>query len=579
GAEDHSLATPLDLVVSGDGSTLYVAAFGSGVVGVIPTAALEAGTFDPEVASAGYVPVTGGGPAGLALDDRRGVLFVYTRFDDGVSVVDTTLGQETAHLRLHSPEPAPIVDGRPVLYDARATSSNGEASCASCHVFGDLDQLAWDLGNPDDNVTQSPIQILLGIAGSVFPTPINGTGRVQDFHPMKGPMTTQTLRGLVNSGAQHWRGDRATGFFGTAAADSNLAFRNFIVAYSGLVGRATNITPAEMQQFADFALAITLPPNPNRRLDNSLTPSEQRGHDFYSGPRLADGAPGFGFTCEGCHRLDPASGFFGTGTKQSFENESQIIKVPHLRNLYQKVGMFGMPQVPFFEQLDSSFQGDQIRGFGFTHDGSTDTLFRFFHARVFSNNRSAGFDGGEAQRRDVEAFMMAFDSDLAPVVGQQVTLRSDNAAAAGPRIDLLIQRARTSFVSKILGGTSTECDLVAKVRVGDRVRGYFLDAQGRFVPDDKSPVLSDAELRQLARAEGSEVTYTAVPPGSGTRIGVDRDLDGQFDGGGSLTGPKPTGCSCQVGASPEAGRGVGLLAAGALVLTLALRRRSRRRLS
>jgi MYXO-CTERM domain-containing protein len=197
---------------------------------------------------------------------------------------------------------------------------------------------------------------------------------------------------------------------------------------------------------------------------------------------------------------------------------------------------------------------------------------------VFSGGRDSGFNGGDAQRRDMEAFMMAFDSDLAPVVGQQVTLRSDNAAAVGPRIDLLIQRARMPFVSKILGGNSTECDLVAKVRVGDRVRGYFLDGQGRFVPDDNSPVLSDAELRQLvAGSEVSEVTYTAVPPGSGVRIGVDRDLDGQFDGGGSLpSGPRPTGCSCQVGAAPEAGRGLGLLTAGLLVLGLALRRRSKR---
>ena len=29
--------------------------------------------------------------------------------------------------------------------------------------------------------------------------------------------------------------------------------------------------------------------------------------------------------------------------------------------------------------------------------------------------------------------MLAFDSNLAPIVGQQVTLTSTNAAAAGPR--------------------------------------------------------------------------------------------------------------------------------------------------
>ena len=53
---------------------------------------------------------------------------------------------------------------------------------------------------------------------------------------MKGPFTTQTLRGLRNSGAMHWRGDRSTGQFGTAAFDSNVSFLNFVAAFQGLVG-------------------------------------------------------------------------------------------------------------------------------------------------------------------------------------------------------------------------------------------------------------------------------------------------------------------------------------------------------
>jgi hypothetical protein len=39
---------------------------------------------------------------------------------------------------------------------------------------------------------------------------------------MKGPMTTQTLRGLVNSGAMHWRCDRANGAFGVDAFDPSV---------------------------------------------------------------------------------------------------------------------------------------------------------------------------------------------------------------------------------------------------------------------------------------------------------------------------------------------------------------------
>ena len=90
---------------------------------------------------------------------------------------------------------------------------------------------------------------------------------------------------------------------------------------------------------------IMLPPNPNRALDNSLTSAQQNGRNFFLGPRLSDGIPGsifgqqVGFTCEGCHRLEPQLGHFGTDGEASFENEVQIIKIPHLRNLYQKVGM------------------------------------------------------------------------------------------------------------------------------------------------------------------------------------------------------------------------------------------------
>jgi hypothetical protein len=121
-------------------------------------------------------------------------------------------------------------------------------------------------------------------------------------------------------------------------------------------------------------------------------------------------------------------------------------------------------------------------------------------------------------RRDVVQFMLAFDSDLAPVVGQQVTLTPSNAAAAYPRIDLLVQRAQAPFTSKELGGTTTECDLIARVVEAGVMRGYVFDtAGGQFVAADGTP-RSDASLRALAGTAGQEVTYTCTPPGSGRRI-------------------------------------------------------------
>ncbi len=114
--------------------------------------------------------------------------------------------------------------------------------------------------------------------------------------------------------------------------------------------------------------------------------------------------------------------------------------------------------------------------------------------------------------------MLAFDSDLAPIVGQQVTLTNTNAAGAGPRIDLLLQRARVPFASKILGGAVTEAEVVAKVVQGGRTRSFLFEAGvGNFRADDGTR-LTDGALRALATTPGQEVTYTAVPPGSGARI-------------------------------------------------------------
>lgn len=512
-----SLATPVGMAVSSDGTTLYVTAFGSSKIGVFNTAEIENDTFVP--ATANQIAVSGGGPSGVVLDEARGRLYVTTRFDDSLSIVDTTAKKEVAHMPLYNPEPASVVNGRQFFYNASLTSSNGEAACASCHIFGDFDSLAWDLGNPDNSVTSNPNPFRIP---AILPL---------EIHPMKGPMTTQSLRGLVNNGPMHWRGDRTGGLANPLdpsptlnPLDSSLAFKQFIVAFQGLLGAARPISDAQMQAFTDFILQVTYPPNPIRALDNSLTPDQQAGHDFFMNSTPSDTLE----PCHGCHALDPANGFFGTDGFSSFENESQDFKVPHLRNAYQKVGMFGMPSTSqFIESFDNGFQGDQVRGFGFLHDGSVDTLFRFHHATVFDQHGGPlGNPGGipigsagDVLRRQLEDFVLAFDSDLAPIVGQQITLTSTNAGTVGPRINLLLARAAAG-----------DCDVVVKSTIAGEPRGAYRTAAGTFQTDRAGdPLLSDATVRAYAATPGQELTYTAVPPGSGVRIGIDRDSDGFLD--------------------------------------------------
>src|SRR5262249_5741631 len=189
---------------------------------------------------------------------------------DSLVTVDLATRRQTARVPLYSPEPPSLVSGRRFLYDARLTSSHGDSACGSCHIFGDKDDLAWDLGNPDNPVLENP-------------NPFAGaTPRDTSFHPIKGPMTTQSLRGLANQGPMHWRGDRTGGFEpGGDPLDEEAAFMAFNVAFEGLLGRAAPLTDEEMKAFTEFALQLTYPPNPIRALDTSLTPAQQRGRDYF----------------------------------------------------------------------------------------------------------------------------------------------------------------------------------------------------------------------------------------------------------------------------------------------------------
>jgi hypothetical protein len=291
-----------------------------------------------------------------------------------------------------------------------------------------------------------------------------------------------------------------------------------------------------MTQFRKFALALRYPPNPIRKLDNSARPEEADGETLYFA-QVTDVVA----TCNGCHVLSAADGHFGGDGRTIFDGGTEHIKIPHLRNEYQKVGMFGMSQptssVVTFTG-DFTHQGDQIRGFGFLHDASIDSLARFFGVDRF--------DLDAAEEDQIEAFMLAFPSDLAPIVGQQVTLAAGNGPVAGPQLDLLVARAEAGFTSLVLGGAVKECDLVAKVLEAGRERGYLYDpASDLFLPDDGGAGIADASLRAKAAGVDQEVTYTCHPPGSGQRLALDRDRDtlwnGVETGTGVFVSPSDTG--------------------------------------
>ena len=120
----------------------------------------------------------------------------------------------------------------------------------------------------------------------------------------------------------------------------------------------------------------------------------------------------------------------------------------------------------------------------------------------------------------VEAFLLAFDSNHAPMVGQQVTLDRTSTLDVHRRIDLMIRRADAG-----------DCDLVAKAGQGSTARGYRYVRGSTFTADEAAlPAVPEIVLRFVALFPGQETTYTCVPLGSGRRIGTDCDADGVLDG-------------------------------------------------
>jgi hypothetical protein len=432
------------------------------------------------------------------LDAARNRLYVLTRFDDACRWSTSRRATRSGTCPLHNPEPASVVAGRPFLYDAALTSSNGEARCASCHIFGDMDDLAWDLGNPTtrqeepdpdqprdrDHVQRRPA-----------PGPDQRLGQRGRLPPDEGAHDDADAAGAQGSGAMHWRGDRANPPFSAALAfDENNSFNNFNPAFTGLLGNTTQLSSADMQKFTDFALQIMLPPNPNRRIDGTLTASQQAGRTSTWARAARTGSR---TTSAASSPASPATAATSSIRRPdgsvpsrncSFENEEQIFKIPHLRNMYQKIGMFGAIDVLGEDSLNTPFQGDQIRGFGFLHDGAVDTLFRFFHATVFSSTNGIGGSASafqtDTQRRDVEQFMLGFDTNLAPAVGQQVTLSAERRRAT-----------RASTCSRARAGRRLRPD-----RQGQRRRrGARLGAGRRRLPE-RSRVGSALDRSACARS-------------------------------------------------------------------------------
>lgn len=531
-----SVADPRAIAWESSGERAYVAGLGSNNVVIVDADGQRLD--DPPIA-------VGQGPSGLVLDEPRGLLYVLNRFEATVSIVSLAEARELGRVGYFDPTPAPVRRGRAALYGTQR-SGTGHVSCAFCHVDARIDRLAWDLGDPTAPVkpfNQNCNFEMFKTTGDALPC--------EDWHPMKGPMLTQTFQDIIGKEPFHWRGDRE-------------GLEAFNVSFVDLLGADYGLTTEEMEDFKALLATIQYPPNPYRNFDNSLPTDlplprhHTTGRFAPAGQPLPNGDAVAGleefrtgiddqgiFSCVTCHSLPTA---FGTDlhavAQDVFEpyppgpngenhvtvnsvnrSTNNSTKIPQLRNLYDRVGF-------------DTTQRYNLAGFGFLHDGSVDSIERFVSEPVFDV-------ASDQEYANMTAFMLAFSGSDLPLgttdnfrellgpaskdthaaVGAQVTFgepHSEQPGAAAERFDQMTALADRGVVG-----------LIAAARVDGVPRGYAYLVDG-VLQSDRMDELTTVDALRSAAAPGAEVTFTVVVAGTQTRLGIDRDEDGFLDGDETL---------------------------------------------
>lgn len=469
-----ALSQPTAVVFTADGSAAWVAAFGSDRIVKIATATATV-TAAVDMRGAGETSRQMRGPRALALHESSQRLFVMNRISNTVSVVSTAslavVGE--APVSSYDPTPADIKQGRGFLFDARL-SGNGTVSCATCHLDGDGDGLAWDLGDPGGEM----VTVMGANLSAHDPTP-----RPRVMHPMKGPMVTQTLRALIEGAPFHWRGDRST-------------LQSFNPTFDKLMG-GPELPTADIDSLSEYLRTLMPHPNPNRTLDNKL-PTTLQGGDPLRGQTLFNSVANH---CLECHS-DHAGGTNNIDLHAEV-GSSQPVKNPPLRSVYQRTSFNPQPGA-----ISRS-------GFGMLHDGSGFLLPTVHPYALDALETAADF-------ADLRAFILCFDTGMPAETGASRTVTQ--ASSADPAIlnDIAKLQARAAF-------NFSEFNVYGNL--GGRRRSFDFDSwTGRYMTDDASdPSLSINELLALLGPDDA-ITFVNLPYGWGYRRGMDRDFNFTLNG-------------------------------------------------
>ena len=470
-AKSIALSQPAGTVFDPSGAFMWVAAFGTDRIAKVDTngnvlTRIEVGNTPGAIVNSKQKR----GPRGLALTSSGQTLYVLNRISNTLSVVGTSAGTVITEIPVgtYDPTPQSLKEGRGFLYDAKQ-SGNGTGACASCHVDGDMDHLAWDLGDPDGPMTETkdPVTVI--------------------FHPMKGPMTTLALKGLQNVAPYHWRGDKAD-------------FADFNPSFNQLLG-GSQLPTDDMTLYQDFIFSIIFQPNPNENLDRSLPTtiaggSPATGLDIYRHQAFT-----FGFvTCGLCHYYP------GTGTDtfiipKSLLEQPQPFKTPQMRNIYQKLLFNNAPGA------------STIDGYGLLHDGSMAGAFEFLSDPVFGS-----FSNNVYIQTQLNAFMQCFDTGMAPAVGYTITITNTNVNNSSVTTDWATLESQA---------VALNIDLIANGTISGQVHGLL------YVPSTNTYYTDTTGLGPFTHAQlvtfiqaGDTISPMGVPYGEGHQMSIDRNMNG-----------------------------------------------------
>jgi YVTN family beta-propeller protein len=489
---DQRLAQPSHVGFDASGSRAYVSGYGTDLIGVFDVLPGGGLSWVGSISLPSELEYPqGAGPRQVLIDPSGTWLFSFNRIDNALTRVALADLPASGPFTFTADKPASLglntmsdeeQEGRFLFSNARFSKSM-TSSCGSCHIDGHTDGLAWDLS------------AFLDPEG----TPSNQLAYPFDF---KGPMVTQSVRRLQETGPYHWRGERKS-------------LLEFNQTFADLLENQVNGEPGPIESIAylrHYINNLRWPPNPYAPLDRKYTSKQLAGADVFLNKPVFKG-----LTCAECHQFPlGTSGEIAAGV---VDGVTESMDIPSLRGVADKLS------APHF--IGGPYGTRSELGAGFTHGGALATLGDVLTRDDPAKPGTPLFDLTPLEVEQLEAFLKAFDWGIAPAAGYAATAWTGNLATfAETELAFLQEQAE-------LGN----CDLVYQ-RVphalpnGQGVAylsGMYNPQTGKYIQSSSwgSELSQDEVLSDVV--QGRPVTFLGLPLGMGRSVGLDRDMDELFD--------------------------------------------------